>query len=162
MKAFGIYVLTRVAWCALGAAISAGVYLASAYLATYMCQLSGLREAVFFVQFFLIAPVSLGLGGLVSGAGLAGHAKAPWLESILFCPGLWLCSAWVLSIHDPSERLEMLVPLAIGLAISWCGTCVGLHPWRRIRLPGRCRKCGYNLSGNVSGVCPECGAVWRW
>jgi hypothetical protein len=21
----------------------------------------------------------------------------------------------------------------------------------------RCRKCGYNLTGNVSGVCPECG-----
>ncbi len=22
---------------------------------------------------------------------------------------------------------------------------------------GHCRKCGYNLTGNVSGVCPECG-----
>lgn len=21
----------------------------------------------------------------------------------------------------------------------------------------RCQKCGYNLTGNVSGVCPECG-----
>lgn len=21
----------------------------------------------------------------------------------------------------------------------------------------RCRRCGYNLTGNVSGVCPECG-----
>lgn len=21
----------------------------------------------------------------------------------------------------------------------------------------QCRKCGYNLTGNVSGVCPECG-----
>ncbi|MBI4581439.1 MAG: hypothetical protein HY718_17180 [Planctomycetes bacterium] len=27
---------------------------------------------------------------------------------------------------------------------------------RRIQ-PGHCRKCGYNLTGNVSGVCPECG-----
>jgi hypothetical protein len=27
----------------------------------------------------------------------------------------------------------------------------------RKRLYGRCRKCGYNLTGNVSGVCPECG-----
>ena len=24
--------------------------------------------------------------------------------------------------------------------------------------PDVCRKCGYNLTGNVSGVCPECGA----
>jgi hypothetical protein len=30
--------------------------------------------------------------------------------------------------------------------------------WRDRRLPpGHCRKCGYNLTGNVSGVCPECG-----
>ncbi len=23
--------------------------------------------------------------------------------------------------------------------------------------PGHCRHCGYNLAGNISGVCPECG-----
>ena len=28
--------------------------------------------------------------------------------------------------------------------------------WRR-RRSGLCLKCGYNLTGNVSGVCPECG-----
>ena len=25
--------------------------------------------------------------------------------------------------------------------------------------PGHCQSCGYNLTGNVSGVCPECGAA---
>jgi len=31
--------------------------------------------------------------------------------------------------------------------------------WRdRRRIPpGHCRNCGYDLTGNVSGVCPECG-----
>jgi hypothetical protein len=31
--------------------------------------------------------------------------------------------------------------------------------WRdRHRIPvGHCRNCGYDLTGNVSGVCPECG-----
>jgi len=24
--------------------------------------------------------------------------------------------------------------------------------------PGRCQTCGYDLTGNVSGRCPECGA----
>jgi hypothetical protein len=28
---------------------------------------------------------------------------------------------------------------------------------RRRRRAGRCAKCGYDLTGNVSGVCPECG-----
>lgn len=35
------------------------------------------------------------------------------------------------------------------------------HWIRRIRkrgLAGRCVTCGYNLTGNVSGVCPECGS----
>ncbi|UCD30185.1 MAG: response regulator [Planctomycetota bacterium] len=26
--------------------------------------------------------------------------------------------------------------------------------------PGHCNECGYNLSGNVSGICPECGVSW--
>jgi hypothetical protein len=30
------------------------------------------------------------------------------------------------------------------------------RPSRRHR-PGLCRACGYDLTGNVSGVCPECG-----
>ncbi len=30
--------------------------------------------------------------------------------------------------------------------------------WRdRRHPPGHCQKCGYDLQGNVSGVCPECG-----
>ncbi len=36
---------------------------------------------------------------------------------------------------------------------------IGLMMWldRRRRLPDHCKKCGYNLTGNVSGICPECG-----
>jgi predicted amidophosphoribosyltransferase len=36
--------------------------------------------------------------------------------------------------------------------------------WWRGRRPtavGHCRKCGYNLTGNISGVCPECGEPSR-
>jgi hypothetical protein len=31
--------------------------------------------------------------------------------------------------------------------------------YRRRRLPrsGHCESCGYNLTGNISGICPECG-----
>ncbi len=40
---------------------------------------------------------------------------------------------------------------AICLIPSW------LHHRRRRIPPGHCQKCGYNLTGNVSGRCPECG-----
>jgi predicted amidophosphoribosyltransferase len=30
--------------------------------------------------------------------------------------------------------------------------------WRDRRIPpGHCQNCGYDLTGNVSGICPECG-----
>jgi len=32
-----------------------------------------------------------------------------------------------------------------------------LRRYRRRRKRGLCVRCGYNLTGNVSGVCPECG-----
>lgn len=37
----------------------------------------------------------------------------------------------------------------------------GVWYWRDGRRrfgPGNCHKCGYDLAGNVSGRCPECGA----
>ena len=30
---------------------------------------------------------------------------------------------------------------------------------RRAVPPGRCRSCGYDLTGNTSGRCPECGTA---
>ncbi len=30
---------------------------------------------------------------------------------------------------------------------------------RRRTPPGQCPRCGYDLTGNVSGVCPECGTT---
>ena len=34
----------------------------------------------------------------------------------------------------------------------------GVLVWLERRFPrGRCQTCGYDLTGNVSGVCPECG-----
>jgi hypothetical protein len=32
---------------------------------------------------------------------------------------------------------------------------------RRWAATGRCVQCGYNLTGNVSGICPECGAALK-
>jgi hypothetical protein len=46
-------------------------------------------------------------------------------------------------------------PAALVAAICWLrGWKVG----RRVRR-NRCRTCDYDLTGNLSGVCPECGRV---
>ena len=42
------------------------------------------------------------------------------------------------------------------VAIAAIGPLVWIIPRRKIP-PGRCRSCHYDLTGNVSGVCPECG-----
>ena len=66
-----------------------------------------------------------------------------WFEfgTIALDPGT---SVWIIT-------LPLWVPLlAIAIPTAWL--------WRRDRRhpPGRCRKCGYDLTGNVTGVCSEC------
>ncbi len=48
--------------------------------------------------------------------------------------------------------VPLWMPFVLLLLLSWIA-------WRMSRRPppGRCCKCGYDLTGNVSGVCPECG-----
>jgi hypothetical protein len=54
------------------------------------------------------------------------------------------------------DRRVVLVPLWL----SWL-FLTGITGWiiwkNRCRLLGHCRHCGYSLTGNTSGVCPECG-----
>ena len=42
----------------------------------------------------------------------------------------------------------------------WCGWILWIGgDWRRSRLArdNKCKDCEYDLTGNVSGICPECG-----
>ena len=54
------------------------------------------------------------------------------------------------------------------VAVLLCGSALAAVVWvwerkgelrRRWRQRGQCQRCGYDLRGNVSGVCPECGAA---
>ena len=103
------------------------------------------------------------------------HRVAPepdWLwkaESLLASAvGSVVAGAMASSLAVAGERLRLgyfdpLTPVAL-----FFGTCyaapicalVGLlaHArWRRHRTPGQCTRCGYDLTGNVTGICPECG-----
>jgi hypothetical protein len=65
----------------------------------------------------------------------------------------WGIHIWRFQSGDWHLQLPLWTPfllVAIPTALLW---------WRDRRCipPGHCRECGYNLTGNVSGVCPECG-----
>lgn len=46
------------------------------------------------------------------------------------------------------------------LLVFGCGNLLVHSIIRRFYTqPGHCRSCGYNLTGNTSGICPECGSA---
>lgn len=58
---------------------------------------------------------------------------------------------------------DTALKIALG-ALAVCSAAVAWMAYRAMRFDpigpgeGRCRACGYDLTGNQSGVCPECGA----
>ena len=61
------------------------------------------------------------------------------------------------------QGLSFVLPLwLVFVLFATCPTIVfirgPLRRWRR-RKRGECVACGHNLTGSVSGVCPECGGV---
>jgi hypothetical protein len=57
--------------------------------------------------------------------------------------------------HLAGSTLVMIVPF---WALFLCVAIPTAWTWERDRRPpkGHCQQCGYDLTGNVSGVCPEC------
>lgn len=74
--------------------------------------------------------------------------RRPGRSDLMLAPKWFRVSGWrVLALP---AWLFTAVGMSVGAAI-WLLT--------RPRRPGGCRKCGYDLTGNVSGVCPECGTL---
>lgn len=75
---------------------------------------------------------------------------------ISFASGLGPLQRGILLVQIlyPTMLTLSLWPLTILLL---CATAIS---WRKGRGPQhRCRSCGYDLTGNVSGICPECGCA---
>jgi len=53
---------------------------------------------------------------------------------------------------------SLIIFLLGGLQWYWIAR-VGWRFFNAKHNPPACKQCGYNLTGNVSGVCPECGTV---
>ncbi len=89
-------------------------------------------------------------------------------DSVL-CPACDVAGVPVLSFV--CRRCDSYLPIGPGNALlggirvpSVCPNCALEAKDQKISFdylnwtPGRCSKCSYNLTGNESGVCPECGA----
>ncbi|HEY8751892.1 MAG TPA: hypothetical protein VIM11_28175 [Tepidisphaeraceae bacterium] len=72
-----------------------------------------------------------------------GMVSNPWRTHGFYGHGEW-------SVIVP----HWFVALVTGLLPLWW---VRSGRWRRHVKPGHCRSCGYDLRGNASGTCPECG-----
>lgn len=67
---------------------------------------------------------------------------------------------WPMS-HSAANFRVAYVPLWIVFVVAAVPTGVLWWRDRRRILPVHCEKCGYDLTGNVSGRCPECGMDLR-
>lgn len=64
------------------------------------------------------------------------------------------------SLPQYAYQLRLFFPIWWLLA-AFAGSSIGVFGWtwrKRLRRPAHaCSQCGYDLTGNVSGACPECG-----
>lgn len=68
----------------------------------------------------------------------------------------WLLLRWLRETQTTPTHVLVVFPIAYGLVIT-AGAWIGASARRLPRVA--CAVCSYDLEGNVSGVCPECGAV---
>lgn len=62
-----------------------------------------------------------------------------------------------------NRSVTLPLPLITAVSLSWVLIAFLIGPLRRVWWPdcGHCRNCRYDLTGNTSGVCPECGLKYR-
>jgi hypothetical protein len=67
-------------------------------------------------------------------------------------------SWWVKILHPRPQQWAVIVPLWIPPLLIAIPTTILWYRDRR-RPKGCCQGCGYDLTGNLSGICPECGVA---
>ena len=80
----------------------------------------------------------------------------PQILFLAICAAAAAAGGAVLLKPEPLVGLMLLGISAIGVWAA-LGMYFGWPGFRRRFKPNECQHCGYDLSGNVSGVCPECG-----
>ena len=115
--------------------------------------------------FLILLPGAMLASAIGAGRLLRRVASPSWgsMKSLLATPALYLFLLTL--IIELSENQFMggmwILTLAV-FAIMWPVTYFSFRLGRDTRTPDpnappTCGTCGYNLTGNVSGICPECG-----
>lgn len=75
-----------------------------------------------------------------------------------FGPDLWYQTSlfFIPAVQSTATFLLMLlIPRVVTVSLAF--SCARLMARRHEIPPGHCQRCGYDLTGNASGICPECG-----
>lgn len=93
---------------------------------------------------------------VMQGKVLAGGKQEPAVVKGWFLEDPVTPNGVLATIYSPGSK--HLVVISLGWLFCVLGI-VSLTASRLSRRPrrGHCRKCDYDLTGNTSGICPECG-----
>lgn len=109
-----------------------------------------------------VSPNSRFASGIMCGRFGAGWQSAPQAFDDL--PGWHVdggaCNVWEwwFDLWIGTTQGRIIIPLWLPFLLVAIPTAV-LWLRRGGSEPGHCRKCDYDLTGNISGVCPECGTA---
>ena len=94
----------------------------------------------------------------IPSVALVSYGWPPSVENRIAVPGLeW--KTWVFfGVRHNKLTISLWLLLATFAVYPGAAFIRGPLRRRRRRRSGRCQRCGYDLTGNVSGRCPECGA----
>ena len=115
-------------------------------------------------------PVIFLLSALLSGRALRTVADGSaniamiWLATPALYAGAWLAYQFMRLSHRSAEAqagavvsvVVWVIIVGVSLPLVRLGLRIGQPPVYDDDVP-HCCECGYNLTGNVSGACPECG-----
>jgi hypothetical protein len=84
--------------------------------------------------------------------------RKPLLRAIAW----WLGStAACLILLAPWAPYYMTLSITCMVSFIVCGLILVEMEDVNVRHPNECEQCGYDLFGSETGICPECGLVWR-
>lgn len=118
-------------------------------------------SAAFVLGFSTLFGLLTGSRRFARGAAWALVSQGAALAGILLPFFLWAGQATVTHPSEFGDIVRSITFMTLACAppifLGWLSLELTKHRGSRAPVFPKCSACGYNLRGNVSGVCPECG-----